>query len=342
MKLACVLTGCTIDWAYLECLPLFIRTWRKLYPEVEVKVVFVDETLPEEIESYREHIIHFPPVEDVPVTFTSQYVRLLYPALLGEEGGVLVTDVDMVPMNRRYFSDSIRRFADDAFVSYQKPYSQVLRWEDCFADDGATRLQEPKQRSGTFPQICIHHNAANSKVWGEIFGIRTMEDVSVKLRNTWERYSGKTNNWFIDQIDLFRAVKAWDSETRRHVCVPDYPWMPLPLFLPRYTRPRKPGRRLRAKRDSFFLALVCLFAKLEIFADCEMLRSDRYTEFPDDKITLFCRKANEKAVGSLFSRPLSGLITPFRLLTLLILRGMTFIYRLIKGQKRFRTRLPLE
>ena len=51
----------------------------RTYPEVKVKVVFVDETLPDEIKPYREHIIHFPPVEDVPVEFTSQYLRLLYP-----------------------------------------------------------------------------------------------------------------------------------------------------------------------------------------------------------------------------------------------------------------------
>ena len=339
MRLACVLTGCTIDRTYLECLPLFIRTWRKLYPEVKVKVVFVDETLPEEIEPYREHIIHFPPVEDVPVGFTSQYVRLLYPALLGEEGGVMVADVDVVPMNRRYFSDSIRRFADDAFVSYQKPYRRLLRWRNRFADDGVTKLEEPENRAGTFPQIYLPHNVANSKVWGEIFGVRTMEDVAVKLRNTWKRYYGKTNVWYIDQIDLFHAVKAWDLETRRHVCVPGYPWMPLFLHLPRYASPEL---SLRSKPNGFFSVLLRFCIQLEFFSWCATLRSDD----PSCKIklrgTLSCREVNEKAIGSLSSRPLPGLITPFRILMLLILRGMTFTSRLIKRQKRLLTRLPLE
>ncbi len=311
---------------------MFIRTWRKLYPEVKIKVVFVHETLPEELEPYREHIIHFPPVKGLPVDFTSQYIRLLYPALLGEEGGVMVADVDAVPMNRRYFSSSIRRFADDAFVSYRRPYERLLRWGhrsvDRSAGDSAAKPQKTEKATGMFPQIYIQYNVANSKVWGEVFGVQAVADIPAKLRAAWEKYYRKTNTWYIDQIGLCLAVEAWNLKTRRHVIVPRRPWRPLSLHLPNYMAAKS---SLRLKPNGFFWVLLRFCIKLEIFSRCSLIRFDQYQDkVPLSSNTLSCQEVNERVVGCLSSRPLPRLITLFRPLMSLAYRGTMLVCRAIK------------
>ena len=319
MKLACVLTSCTIDQPYYGCLPLFIQTWRKLYPEVKVKVVFIHETLPAELEPYREHLIHFPPLLDVPIKFTSQYIRLLYPAVLNEEGGVMITDVDLLPMNRRIFNDSIRHVADNAFVSDKEPYQHLVRWFQTFADDNVTELREMERRTGILKQIPIAYNVASSRVWGDVFGVRTAEDVSEKLISVYEKYRGKTNVWFIDQKDLHQAVKAWNSKTGGYVCLPYRPLLSRLLFeslqlrLYHDTFPKKmfhdesSGLSLR-----FFRGLLYLCVKLECFIDYAVLPYSKQENWD-------CAK---KITGWLSSKPLPFSLTLFRPLGILAWKTM--------------------
>ena len=49
-------------------------------------------------------------------SFISQYIRLLYPAILNSEGGVLITDMDMLPMNSDYYIKSIEDINNDKFI----------------------------------------------------------------------------------------------------------------------------------------------------------------------------------------------------------------------------------
>jgi hypothetical protein len=41
MKLDCVLTAVNDNPLYLEFIPIFIKTWNKLYPGLDVKIVIV-------------------------------------------------------------------------------------------------------------------------------------------------------------------------------------------------------------------------------------------------------------------------------------------------------------
>ena len=40
------------------------------------------------------------PIENISTSFISQYIRILYPAILNYKSGILITDIDMLPMNR--------------------------------------------------------------------------------------------------------------------------------------------------------------------------------------------------------------------------------------------------
>ena len=102
MKLDCVLTAVNENKLYLDFIPIFIKTWNKLYPDVDVKIVLIAKDIPEDLILYKNNIILFNPIEDVLTSFTSQFIRLLYPCILDYKNGVLITDMDMLPMNSTY------------------------------------------------------------------------------------------------------------------------------------------------------------------------------------------------------------------------------------------------
>ena len=104
MKLDTVLTAVNDNPLYIGFVPYFIRMWKLLYPDVNVKIVLVAEYIPENLKEYNDNLILFKPIEGISTAFTSQYIRLLYPNLLGCTNGVLITDMDIVPMNRTYYT----------------------------------------------------------------------------------------------------------------------------------------------------------------------------------------------------------------------------------------------
>lgn len=191
MKLDCVLTACNENPLYADFIPLFIKTWNKLYPTVDVKIVFISPCVPENLKCYEDNIILFKPLSGISTSFISQYIRLLYPALLDYKNGILITDMDMLPMNRTYYTKNIENFDDDCFVYLR----HVLMREN--------------------NQIAMCYNVANRKTWSQIFNINSMKDISTTLKNVHDKanYKEGHNNtgWCTDQIDLFQAILNWEN-----------------------------------------------------------------------------------------------------------------------------------
>ena len=186
MKLDCILTAVNDNPLYLEFLPLFIETWKKLYPDVDVKVVLIAEAIPDEYLAYKENIILFEPLDGVPTAFTSQFIRLLYPGLLDYENGVMITDMDMLPMNRTYYTEHIKAYGREKFI--------YLRENVC-ADEN---------------QIAMCYNVAVPEVWREVFGVQSLEDVRDALRNA-------DTSWSSDQCALHDKVTTWHEKTNNFV-----------------------------------------------------------------------------------------------------------------------------
>ena len=147
MKLDCVLTAVNENELYLDFIPIFIKTWNKLYPDVDVKIILIAENIPENLLSYKNNIILFKPIENIETSFTSQIIRLLYPCILNYENGIMITDMDMIPMNRTYYTENIKSYSNDKFIYYRENV--------CFNTS----------------QIAMCYNIATSKVWKEIFKV---------------------------------------------------------------------------------------------------------------------------------------------------------------------------
>ena len=240
MKFDCVLTSCNDNPNYSDFIPIFIQTWKKLYHNVDIKIIYIGDKIPDKYSDYKKHLILFKPLIDdkepivdkyeipfnssdtikdgyylyrdsnkqckllsrrnVLTSFTAQYIRLLYPALLKYNNAIMITDIDMIPLNKKYFNKHIENIDNNKFV-----YTRGNICKD---------------------EIVMCYNYATPSVWSEIFEIKTIDDVKNRLidvfrknisgndKKSFERGSGK--EWGIDQYDLTNTIKKWNSNTGRY------------------------------------------------------------------------------------------------------------------------------
>ena len=160
MKLTNVLVATNMNPLYYKFIPIFIKAWNKLFPNVKVTILVVAQELIDELLPYKDNIVLFPPIENMDTGFIAQNIRLLYPALMDAEGGILITDMDILPMNRSYYIQSIASLEDSKFITY-RPLRVVGKGE-----------------------IAICYNIATPAIWKDIFNIHSMEDIHKDLKNT--------------------------------------------------------------------------------------------------------------------------------------------------------------
>jgi len=104
---------------YIDFFPLVHRVWRELVGVRCVLALIADE-LPPPLESLKDDILLIPPLDGVHPGFHALCIRLLVPQLVGEQRAIIVSDIDMLPMDREYFRAPLRDAEDDAFVVYQR------------------------------------------------------------------------------------------------------------------------------------------------------------------------------------------------------------------------------
>lgn len=196
MKLDCVLTATNDNPLYLDFIPIFIQTWNKLYPNVDVKIILIAYHIPENLLQYKDNIILFHPIDKVLTSFTAQFIRLLYPCIMDYENGVLITDMDMLPMNRTYYTDHINDYDNDKFIYYR---------ENVCLD---------------FHQIAMCYNIATPKTWRDIFGIDSLDKIKSFILRTSRtniiREGHGNIGWDIDQTILYKNVMDWDKSIHNH------------------------------------------------------------------------------------------------------------------------------
>ena len=72
LKLDCVLTAVNENRLYLDFIPIFIKTWNKLYPKTDVKIILIMNEIPSDLKEYSKNIIIFKPIENISTSFISQ------------------------------------------------------------------------------------------------------------------------------------------------------------------------------------------------------------------------------------------------------------------------------
>lgn len=204
MKLDCVLTAVNDKPLYIEFIPYWIKMWKLLCPSVDLKILLIANEIPQQYEQYEQYITLFKPIDGVSTAFTSQYIRILYPSLLSYKNGVLITDMDIVPMNSRYYIKNIEKYEDDKFVYLRD--ACMKQWKS----------------------IAICYNVATPTVWQQVNGIKTEQDVCKRLQEVFNTVIYSETNprktlggWCKDQLDLYTLVIDFHKRTGNFRFIPD-------------------------------------------------------------------------------------------------------------------------
>jgi len=188
MKLSCVLVACNENTKYLDFWPAVKEAWWKI-AHLPCIMVYVGESLPKHLEN-DPAVKFFKQIPDWPTATQAQCIRLLYPALLGGDDAVMISDMDIIPLQRGFFSEGFHKFNNNQFVS--------LRGID----------EQEKQ-------IYMCYVGATPKIWGDMFEITSEDDVRRRLTE-WSQICPSDGNhgglgWCSDQLILYNRVKLWQQ-----------------------------------------------------------------------------------------------------------------------------------
>ena len=201
MKLDYVLVACNDNPKYLHFWPAVKKSWYEIVGALCI-MVYVGDELPEQLKD-DPGVIWFKPIPGWPTATQAQVIRLLYPALLDCEGAVLISDMDMIPMQKEFFRDGLSLFGDNQFVS--------LRGIDEYEK-----------------QIYMCYIAARPSTWRDMFKIETEDDVRAVMTLLSRQYPADGSHggkgWCTDQIVLYKKVKEWQQLCPERVGL--IPWTP--------------------------------------------------------------------------------------------------------------------
>jgi hypothetical protein len=194
MRLSHVLLASDLNPDYLEYWPSARRAWLEIVGiEPTLLLIAHEAEVPADLRS-DPNVTPFAPIEGVHTALQAQCIRLLYPAVVDTDEAVLIADVDLYPLRRSYFIDSIGRLDKQFFVSYR--------------DVNLDRQQ-----------VAIAYNAATPTTWSSLFNVSNVDDVRAVLTGWTEllEYDGRRAwpGWYTDQEILHRALASWPGADRR-------------------------------------------------------------------------------------------------------------------------------
>jgi hypothetical protein len=183
MKIGTIVTATDLNPQYYEFVPNFVKAWKAVIPEADVRIVLVADSIPEALMPWSAQLVLSKPIPGVLTAFHAQCIRLLYPREVARDEGVLITDMDMLPGNRKYYVESIRCVQNDGFVVYR---------DVCFPGE-----------------IAMCYNVAHPSTWASMFGSEPTEAV---LRSWCPADCDGTHGgvgWGTDQIKFKQIFDAW-------------------------------------------------------------------------------------------------------------------------------------
>jgi hypothetical protein len=187
MRIGTIVTATNNNPLYIEFIPMFVKAWKKVLPEADVHILLIAESIPVEYNDYKDYIKLVKPIAGVHTAFHAQCIRLLYPREVKRTSeAVLITDMDMIPLNNSYYTKPIESIDDNAFIVYRDVLLPV--------------------------EIPMCYVAGLPNTWTNIFG---SEDTETLLKQ-WYQYSNYSgvhagSGWNTDQLILTRMFKMWDG-----------------------------------------------------------------------------------------------------------------------------------
>jgi hypothetical protein len=164
---------------YIQFWPIVAQAWRDIVgirPTLALIApdnVSVDESLGD--------VIRFAPIEGVSTALYAQCIRLLLPVLFPEDV-CIISDMDIIPMQRKFFVNSIKNVAEDHFAVYRT--KAILKYKQ-------------------YPMCYV---AAKGSVYGNIFNVNTIDDIPTII----QQWANLKKGWSTDQQLLYSYLHSWE------------------------------------------------------------------------------------------------------------------------------------
>lgn len=189
LKIDRVIVSTNDNPTYIEFWPIVAKVWKEymgITPTLALvadKSVQVDETIGE--------VIRFEPIPGVSTVLHAQAIRLLLPALFEDEV-CIISDIDMIPLNKSYFVDSIKNFPEDSFVVYKNGYYEYHKYNF---------------------KLPMCYNASKGKNFKEIFKVEDVKDFDSIIK----QWSQLNKGWETDELVLYQHLHNWEHYKERCV-----------------------------------------------------------------------------------------------------------------------------
>lgn len=182
MILTTVIGSVNSNSQYYMFIPKQIAFWKHF--NINFIAIFIGEKIPEELNDYSQNIILWNRNLNLNHSYVGQNLRIYCASLINlpDDEIVMITDMDMLPMNDIYYKKDIENYTKDDFIYYREI-------------DGN--------------QIYMCYNAAHPDTWKKVFGISNENDIEKRINETYDfNYSGIPGHtgWFIDQVIMYKYL----------------------------------------------------------------------------------------------------------------------------------------
>jgi hypothetical protein len=189
MKLSHVLVASNNNTHYLDFWPVVKEAWNKIVG-LPCTMIYVGDFLPNHLKDDPD-VKFFKAISSWPTATQAQCIRLLYPALIETDGAIMISDMDIVPLQSNFFIDGFEQFNPNQFVSLRGIDEHHKEIYMCYV-------------GGTAP------------TWSRMFGIKTEDDVRARLME-WSQGNPSDGThggegWCTDQQILYEIVKMQNQE----------------------------------------------------------------------------------------------------------------------------------
>ena len=166
---------------YIQFWPTAAKAWQEIVGVRPTLALIGSEEV--QVDTQYGDVIRFEPIPGIPTSFYAQCVRLLLPCLFPTEGCV-VADIDLIPLQKRFFIKKVEEIPDDHFVVFRNKAYWFFK-----------------------KRIYMCYNAAKGDTFRDIFGVQSYEDIPEIIKEWWQLGFG----WDTDEKVLYRYLRKWNK-----------------------------------------------------------------------------------------------------------------------------------
>ena len=211
---------------YLDFWKPVSKIWKTLFGITPV-LIYIDDNHDIDIDTTHGKVVKMKPVKGVPIALQCLWVRYWFPSTEPEKVSI-ISDIDMIPISKKYFQKSIENIPNDKYV-HLNPFENYL--PSCYHVAKGSRYKEVLKLHDTWEDSVLFLNSLNlgyshcipgiisTNTWGsdEKYATECIQNfpdrtVFVFIKRSHDRVD--RSNWTYDVNDLFSDRYA-DSHSIR-------------------------------------------------------------------------------------------------------------------------------